>query len=107
MMEWRKIVLKGVVQGVGFRPAVWRHATAHRLAGGIRNTPGGVVLVIGGEAQSLDAFQKTLGEAIPPSARIESAECSETAPLAADSFEIWPSAADEQPDLVITPDLAA
>lgn len=100
-------MLKGVVQGVGFRPAVWRHATAHRLAGGIRNTPGGVVLVIGGEAQSLDAFQKTLGEAIPPSARIESAECSETAPLAADSFEIWPSAADEQPDLVITPDLAA
>ena len=51
-----RIVLRGLVQGVGMRPALARIAAKHALQGVIRNTDGGVEMLLEGSAQRLDQF---------------------------------------------------
>ncbi len=67
-----KITIKGVVQGVGFRPFVYREAMAHNIMGFVINTPEGVVI----EAEGLDckAFTDALRTHLPLHARIDSME---------------------------------
>jgi len=65
----RAIRVRGIVQGVGFRPHVFRCAQLHGITGFVRNDPEGVLI----EAQGLelDAFMKTLQLTLPPLARID------------------------------------
>jgi hydrogenase maturation protein HypF len=65
------MTLKGIVQGVGFRPFVYRLATEHQLVGSVSNHSGGVRLVIQGEAVSIDRFIETLIHRAPPLSRID------------------------------------
>ena len=64
----------GVVQGVGFRPFVFRLARAHRLTGWVLNDPEGVSIHVEGEAAALDAFLLQLTAEAPPAARIDRLE---------------------------------
>jgi len=70
--ERRRIMIEGVVQGVGFRPFVHRLARRHRLGGFVLNDGSGVVIEIEGEAAELDAFAERLLAETPPLARVRS-----------------------------------
>ncbi|HZF70911.1 carbamoyltransferase HypF [Sulfuricurvum sp.] len=85
-----KITIKGLVQGVGFRPFVYRMAKQHHIKGTVCNTPEGVVI----EAQGVycDAFVDALRTNLPPRARIDSLSVSEvTDSITYDDFEILES----------------
>jgi hydrogenase maturation protein HypF len=69
-----ELQIRGIVQGVGFRPFVYRLARQHGLTGTVANTGGGVIIRAEGPLSSLDAFMKALGEEAPPLARITALE---------------------------------
>src|ERR1700733_1687852 len=50
------LLVRGTVQGVGFRPFVFRLATEHHLAGWVQNNPQGVHIEVEGNAEHLDCF---------------------------------------------------
>ncbi len=66
-----KIGVRGVVQGVGFRPFVYRLAQEHNLKGWVRNTSGSVDIKVEGDKESLENFLIDLKSKTPPMARIE------------------------------------
>jgi hydrogenase maturation protein HypF len=67
----RALLVEGVVQGVGFRPFVWRLATELGLAGRVRNAAGRVEIEAAGSVAALDAFARRLRSDAPPRARVE------------------------------------
>jgi hydrogenase maturation protein HypF len=67
----RAIEVRGVVQGVGFRPFVWRLATELGLDGAVVNRAGQVDIEIAGSAEAVDAFAARLRSEAPPRARVE------------------------------------
>jgi len=68
----RQIDVSGIVQGVGFRPYVYRLATGRHLRGTIRNTSAGVTIEIQGPAETVQDFVEHLPAEAPPLARITS-----------------------------------
>lgn len=68
------IRVRGIVQGVGFRPTVWRIANACGLAGEVVNDADGVLINVMGYIENLDEFVKRLENEAPPLARIDSIE---------------------------------
>lgn len=70
-MPRRAIVVRGIVQGVGFRPFVHALASEFRLDGFVRNTPGGVLIEVEGAAGALDRFERDLVARAPAAAAIE------------------------------------
>jgi len=89
--ERLRIVLQGAVQGVGFRPTVYRLAEKIRLAGWVRNTSAGLEIEIEGNAEQLDKFVLQLRAATPAAAVIASEETFRVAPSGRSGFEILPS----------------
>ena len=69
-----RIRVRGVVQGVGFRPFVYRLAHEHHLTGWVRNTSGSVEIEVEGKGEALENFLSDLKAKAPPMARIESVE---------------------------------
>ncbi len=67
-----RIRIRGTVQGVGFRPHVWRLARQAGLTGTVRNDGAGVVVDVWGRAAQIENFVSTLRADPPPLARIES-----------------------------------
>jgi len=65
-----EIQVAGRVQGVGFRPYIWRLAGHFGLSGFVRNTNSGVFIVIAGPKALQSAFIKAMRDEIPPLARI-------------------------------------
>jgi hydrogenase maturation protein HypF len=72
-----RIEIQGRVQGVGFRPTVWRHATGLGLAGYVRNTPAGVVIEAEGPPAAVDRFVARLRTDPPRQARIDAMQVSD------------------------------
>ena len=70
----RRLLVKGIVQGVGFRPFVWRLASSLGLAGFVRNLSDAVEIEIEGECADLDEFRWRLACEAPPAATIRSIE---------------------------------
>jgi hydrogenase maturation protein HypF len=70
VMAGRRFRVRGLVQGVGFRPHVWRLANALALTGHVRNDGAGVAIEVWGRAEALDRFARRLAEDAPPLARI-------------------------------------
>ena len=68
----RAIEVRGVVQGVGFRPFVWRLATELGLDGTVINRAGRVEIRASGAPEALDEFATRLATDAPPRARVES-----------------------------------
>jgi len=88
-----QVRVRGTVQGVGFRPTVWRIARELQVAGSIINDAQGVLIVAVAEAAVLDALVQRLRDDAPPLARIETIERTRIAlpaPLPRD-FKIDPS----------------
>ncbi len=72
--EGRAIRVRGLVQGVGFRPAVWHLARECGLAGDVWNDAEGVMIRAWGRAADLDQFLRRLEDQPPPLARIDTVE---------------------------------
>ncbi|MCB1477495.1 MAG: carbamoyltransferase HypF [Rhodobiaceae bacterium] len=72
--QGRRIRVRGLVQGVGFRPHVWRIATDLGLRGHVLNDGEGVDIAIWGAPGDLDAFARRLTGEAPPLARIDAIE---------------------------------
>src|SRR5258708_34735102 len=102
----RSIRVRGVVQGVGFRPFVFRLAHANTLAGWVLNGEEGVEIHLEGAEPSLDAFVRDLKAHAPPAASISEIAIERTAPEGFLDFTIRTSACREHPTVRISPDLA-
>ena len=74
--ECRCLEIRGTVQGVGFRPFVYRLATRHGLCGWVCNQPSGVQIAVEGSSNAIEQFLRELECESPPLARIESIESS-------------------------------
>ena len=103
----RRIVMTGRVQGVGYRPFVYRLAHEHALAGYVRNLRGDVEVIVSGRQATLDAFARELVDRAPPLAqpRVRGvAPCD--APVGR-GFAIAPSSAADAPEVSVPPDFFA
>ncbi len=80
--------VRGVVQGVGFRPFVYRLATEEGLAGFIGNDTDGVTIEVEGPEQCINAFRTRLGKEAPPLSRIDSVTTRAMAPTGERGFRI-------------------
>lgn len=87
----RAIRVRGTVQGIGFRPAMFHLATELDLAGFVRNEHDGVRIEIEGAPESLARFVESIARAAPPQARIESMETTELPAQGERHFSIVPS----------------
>jgi hydrogenase maturation protein HypF len=103
----RRIVMTGRVQGVGYRPFVYRLAHEFRLDGEVRNLRGDVEVVVAGPAMALDAFTRGLVDRAPPLARPRVREVSTVAAPSQPGFAIAPSSAADAPQVSVPPDFFA
>ena len=87
----RRLRVTGVVQGVGFRPFVWRLARELDLAGWVRNDAAGVEISIEGDAQAVAALQERLSREAPPLARVDGVAAWNGAPEGLRDFAILES----------------
>jgi hydrogenase maturation protein HypF len=104
-MERRVVEVRGIVQGVGFRPFVFNLALRHRLAGFVQNQTGRVVIEIEGESPALDAFLTELANHPPPLAQIEHLSWEARPPISATEFGIVASE-EGAGSVFISPDVA-
>ncbi len=86
--ERREVLVRGVVQGVGFRPFVYRLALEEGLAGFIGNDTDGVTIEVEGPAGQVDAFLGRLRAETPPLARIDSVAVRDLAATGEAGFRI-------------------
>ncbi len=106
-MNQYHIHVRGLVQGVGFRPCVYRLATEMGLHGYVDNSNDGVLVVLQATEEQKDCFVRALPEAAPAVATIERIDV-ETLPVTTtyDCFEIAPSRSDGNEITRISPDIA-
>ncbi|MEU7138643.1 carbamoyltransferase HypF [Nocardia sp. NPDC046473] len=102
----RKVVVRGVVQGVGFRPFVYTTAAELALAGRVSNDSSGVLIEIEGTPADLDEFVRRVRERPPPLAVVESVE-QHTIPLRGGTgFHIADTTRDGAGRTLASPDVA-
>jgi hydrogenase maturation protein HypF len=103
--QLRHISVQGVVQGVGFRPFVFRLARELGLKGAVFNTSSGVEIEVEGPTDAIDRFTERLTGDAPPLAHIEAILVTHESLKGFDSFEIRESRQDAGYQL-ISPDIA-
>jgi hydrogenase maturation protein HypF len=102
--------VRGVVQGVGFRPFVHRLATELRLSGFVRNDAEGVAIEVQGAGEALAIFGRRLRSEAPALSRIDAVECSVRRPVCETGFAIRASGTTGRrltgvaPDAAVCPD---
>jgi hydrogenase maturation protein HypF len=102
----RHIDVSGIVQGVGFRPYVYRLATERHLTGTITNTPSGVTIEVQGLPESVEDFMAHLPQDAPPLARIIEVVAFEIPCNGDREFRIIASHRGEAVRTLISPDVA-
>ncbi len=100
-----RIVIRGAVQGVGFRPFIYRLATAAGLPGWVINSAQGVFIEVEGEHDVLQEFLQRIETEKPAIAHIYSLEAVYLDPVGFSQFEIRESAGGEKTALIL-PDIA-
>jgi hydrogenase maturation protein HypF len=101
-----RISVRGVVQGVGFRPFVFQLATKYNLKGWVCNTSEDVKIEVQGDNRDLEHFVSELQNNAPPLARIESISVTYHPPADYTKFEIRHSVAEEGKYQLVSPDIA-
>ncbi|MGA2671481.1 MAG: carbamoyltransferase HypF [Dehalococcoidia bacterium] len=100
------ISVRGIVQGVGFRPFVYGLAVKHNLKGWVYNTSEDVRIEVEGAVEAIDKFKRELETKAPPLAHIESVNIEYHPPRGYKSFEIRQSQAQTGKYQLISPDVA-
>ncbi|MEW5943569.1 MAG: carbamoyltransferase HypF [Pseudomonadota bacterium] len=101
---WR---VSGRVQGVGFRPFIYRLASRHGLSGWVKNRSGQVEIFAQGESAALAAFGAALISEAPPLARPEILSCAPAGPGPHNGFAILTSEESEAGHVHVPPDYFA
>jgi len=104
--ETYRIGIKGLVQGVGFRPFVFRMAREYGLKGWVENRNDGVLVQVSGSGQQVNSFREGLLTRAPAAASIELFETEKIAFESYDSFEIRESSDLSESITEISPDIA-
>ena len=99
------IRVRGVVQGVGFRPFVYRLARANTLGGWVRNGEEGIEIYLEGPEDGVRAFVQDLKTHPPPAANIAEMEVRPATPVGIREFTIRESERRNRPTVRVSPDL--
>lgn len=102
----KAIEIAGIVQGVGFRPFIYRLATDNHLTGFITNTAAGVYIEVEGAPDAVERFLVRLPQEVPPLARITGITVADCPPANETVFRIVPSRAGEERTVLIAPDVS-
>lgn len=106
-MEALKIKVSGIVQGVGFRPFVYRLAFEQHITGWVLNSTEGVLIHAEGEPDDLDRFVIRISEEAPQAARVSEINLEEVPLEGYEGFEIHFSDSSDSRDVTfVSPDLA-
>jgi len=106
-METRaKIIVKGIVQGVGFRPFIHRLANEFGLKGWVKNTTSGVVMEVEGDKRNVRAFNGQITLRKPSPAEIKEKKIVYRVPRGYRSFAIRESSSHQEKEVLISPDIA-
>lgn len=98
------IIIKGIVQGVGFRPFIYKIALENSLYGSVYNTSKGVYIDVEGEEKNIDIFIKDIGKKSPVLSKIEEIYVEDRDFIGYKEFEIIDSK-DEDGITLISPDI--
>ncbi len=102
----REVRVSGIVQGVGFRPYVYRLASGLGLTGAIRNTPAGVAIEVQGAPEVVASFVARLPREAPALARVTEIAIREIPCNGGSGFQILASRVGEPVRALIAPDVA-
>ena len=105
-MQAAEVKIKGIVQGVGFRPFIHRLVRERGLKGTIRNTSSGVTMELEGEEESIRRFLADLPTEAPPLAVIESITSREIPGKGFEAFTIIGSERQNERNTLISPDIS-
>jgi hydrogenase maturation protein HypF len=105
-LKLASISVRGIVQGVGFRPFVYGLAVKHNLKGWVYNTSEDVKIEVEGEAEAIGQFEWELEAKAPPLAHIVNVTIEHHPPRGYKNFEIRHSQAQEGKYQLISPDVA-
>ena len=105
-MQALEVQVKGIVQGVGFRPFIHRLVREHGLRGSIRNTSSGVTMELEGEQEDLTSFLTALPAEAPPFAVLEKITWKEIPVRRFSDFNIIESERQAERNTLISPDIA-
>lgn len=100
-----RLTIQGAVQGVGFRPFIYRLATELQLSGWVNNSAQGVFIEVEGNRETLETFLQRIEPEKPPRSHIQSLEASWLDPVSYQTFEIRASVAGAK-TAVVLPDIA-
>ncbi len=105
--EALELKITGVVQGVGFRPFVYREAKMRQLTGWVLNNVEGVLVHAEGEAEALDQLIIAVSEHAPAAAQVKQIEIAEVPLEGFEAFEIrFSESASSERATLVSPDLA-
>lgn len=102
----KKILVKGVVQGVGFRPHVYKLAAEHKVGGWVKNDASGVTIEAEGPGPGVEAFIRDISGRKPAAARVDSVAVSAARPRGERAFRITKSGGKAPAAAIIPADLA-
>ncbi len=105
-MKRYKIIIKGTVQGVGFRPFVYQLAKAYQIKGTVHNSSQGVIIEAEGKGNSIQRFLNELKKHPSVLSRIKNYQQIELQPIGYTSFQISDTHGDEEKEALVPPDIA-
>lgn len=101
-----EILIRGLVQGVGFRPFIYRLASGYCLNGEVINRTGGVTVTLQCDRETADRFIADIRDLAPPAASIKSVEVRRTETVSYTGFKITPSMDAGENITEVSPDIA-
>lgn len=101
-----RILISGIVQGVGFRPFLYRSAKKYNLFGFVKNNSGGVILEVEGSEKAVEEFIDHIISSPPPLSLIEHYEAQQIERQHSKEFAILSSEENGEGELLVSPDIA-
>ena len=106
MMIAKKIVVKGIVQGVGFRPFIYKNATKNNLKGFVNNTSKGVFIEVEGYEEDITSFIEEIKHKPPVLSKVTDIKIIDKEIEGYTNFKIIESKEEEEAITLISPDIA-
>ncbi len=105
-MQAKKIQVQGLVQGVGFRPFIYRNAVSQRLKGWVENNNEGVNIFVQGDVKNMNSFIQSIQAEAPEASHISAVKITDTRPGSFEDFFIKKSKDSSEEITEVSPDIA-